>query len=114
MASESENPTTGATGPNDESPKAEWARRACDEAEGILREVDNAVLAFLPVEVVEHLQASRKHLAAAAIRIAEMQNEKADETVRRARDIHAKKTSTHPTGAPPTPPVSDGTVPAAD
>jgi len=113
MANESENPTPGTSAPQDE-PKAEWARRACDEAEGILREVDNAMLAFLPVEVVEHLQASRKHLAAAAIRLAEIQNEKADETIRRARDIHEKMKAPAPTEPPPPPPVSDGTVPAAD
>lgn len=114
MTTESENPTPGASDSKAENPKAEWARRACDEAEGILREVDNAVLAFLPIEVVEHLQQSRKHLAAAAIRIAEMQNEKADETVRRARDIHEKMKSGAPTQTPPTPPVSDGGIPAAD
>lgn len=59
-----------------------------DAACGITDRVRDSVLTLLPVEVTEHLVSSRKHLYAAAERLIELEREKADRLVERARAIH--------------------------
>ncbi len=68
----------------------DWTGCAISATARAIREIDEAMLAALPLEVVEHLQQGRKHLALAAARVADIQIEKAEQAVRRAREVHER------------------------
>ncbi len=59
---------------------------ACEMGE----QVRDEVLKRVPVDVAEHLAASRKELLRAGIALAEAHIRKTDEMVGRARDLHAQ------------------------
>lgn len=81
----------------------DWAGCAISATARAIREIDEAMLAALPLEVVEHLQEGRKHLAIAASRVAELQIEKAEQAVRRAREVHERVKASRAAGDPPSP-----------
>lgn len=64
---------------------------ASDVCRGVCDRVRDGVVTFLPVPVVEHLADTHRHLASAAVRVAELQKAKADEWVARARELQPKK-----------------------
>lgn len=80
--------------------KRDKARRAVGMMCGFVDEARDAALTLVPLPVVEHLAQSQRHALAAVSRLVEMQADRTDSAVKRAREIHRKRAEP-PVDAPP-------------
>lgn len=64
--------------------------RVCEAVKEMGEQVRDGVLKAVPVEVTEHLAASRQELLKAGIALAEASIRKSGEMVERARELHKK------------------------